>query len=95
MNKQFFKSRARALAEVIQLNESEGYYRWKTISMSNTGYWFADECLPSTMTENFTFGFFVAHVGVDYPLHEKFEDTQSMIGKILSQKSRIHLPKRI
>ena len=42
----FSESRDRALVEAMKLNLDEGTHRWKTVSMSSTGYWFADECEP-------------------------------------------------
>lgn len=75
MNQKFKESCDRAIAEAMKLNQEAGSHKWKTVSMSSTGYWFADECEPRNMIANHTLGFYEAQIGFDYALHERFTDT--------------------
>ena len=61
----FAQLKEKAIAEAMELNRKEGYHRWKTVSMSDTGYWFVDECLPEEMTVNHAMGIHIAPYGKD------------------------------
>ena len=43
MDKKFENARSLAVKEAIRLNDEDGYYRWKTVTMNSDGVWFAHE----------------------------------------------------
>lgn len=71
----FAKIKELAIKEAMKLNSNEGFHRWKTVSMSDTGFWFADECLSDEMTINFAMGIHVAPYGKDCMLDVSLHDT--------------------
>ena len=44
-----------AIAEARRLNAEGGTQKWKTVSMSDDGIWFADECKPCEMRQGSRF----------------------------------------
>ena len=54
-----------AIAEARRLNAEGGTQKWKTVSMSDNGKWFADECEPNKMKPDFIMGFQRSPYGFD------------------------------
>ena len=68
----FKEAKEQAITEAIELNRTEGFHRWKTVTMDHMGNWFADECEASEMKKRDFI--FMAPYGLDKTLNVKFTD---------------------
>lgn len=87
-----------AIAEARRLNAEGGTQKWKTVSMSDNGKWFADECEPNEMKPDFIMGFQRSPYGFDTILEnvpkcdcerDAWENSVASVNKIVGELKAI------